>query len=647
MEQTMHQRTEQGRVLSADQIRTLIVLERVGGSVSLVAVMLIFVAYALVKRVRNVQNTFIVFASVSNVGASIACIISMDGLFRGKMSPLCQAQSFMFEMFMQSDPWWSLAMAVNVYLVFYMRFDPNCFKRWWWLYCIICYGGPFTIAMTLLFIRDESRGGPVYGEAELWCWVDREWDFIRIYTYYMLIWMCILGSIICYVLVGFCVFRSRNRLRSLSTTRSRDDREPKTSTSHSESTNGRREGFYGTVITEVQVTHSNAFTAPFTMEPKQARRPEGTHVSFEEPPDQVQPMPGQYYSSVTSTPAPRTPRPTASRRIAAAVAAAANKFVIDDPIKRAYLRTSLLFALSVLVTWIPSSLNRIHSWLAGGSPFEYHVSTAAVLPLQGLWNAVIFFITSWSSLSNWYRGAHEERWEEVHDNPHNSNNNKRVEDGTFRRVTRHDDLAADSDLEAYSGTAGSDYTVPPAYPPVEEPPSRAHRSRQKHMRDPQADRRGLQPRKRHQAIGDGGHEDARGEVAPEDDAGVHVDGGAAGHGDVGAGEGGGLGDERVRRGVERVEARGEKPDEEGYERQAEVAARERVDDAAELAEDVLDVEAEGEDADGDEGCRDGVVEEEGAGLELVGHAAVDAKRRHHGNGEEPRTQQEGPDALGK
>lgn len=94
----MHQRTEQGRVLSADQIRTLIVLERVGGSVSLVAVMLIFVAYALVKRVRNVQNTFIVFASVSNVGASIACIISMDGLFRGKMSPLCQAQSFMFEM---------------------------------------------------------------------------------------------------------------------------------------------------------------------------------------------------------------------------------------------------------------------------------------------------------------------------------------------------------------------------------------------------------------------------------------------------------------------------------------------------------------------------------------------------------------------
>lgn len=91
------------------------------------------------------------------------------------------------------------------------------------------------------------------------------------------------------------------------------------------------------------------------------------------------------------------------RRITSATNRTANKFVIDDPIKRAYLRTSFLFALSVLVTWIPSSLNRIHSWLVGTSPYEYHVATAAVLPLQGLWNAVIFFVTSGKPLREWYR----------------------------------------------------------------------------------------------------------------------------------------------------------------------------------------------------------------------------------------------------
>jgi hypothetical protein len=59
---------------------------------------------------------------------------------------------------------------------------------------------------------------------QLWCWVDGEWDYIRIYTYYMLIWICILGSIISYVLVGYCVFQSRNNLGSLST-KSQDGRE--------------------------------------------------------------------------------------------------------------------------------------------------------------------------------------------------------------------------------------------------------------------------------------------------------------------------------------------------------------------------------------------------------------------------------------
>ena len=81
-----------------DQVHTLKLMERIGGSISLLAVMFIFIAYALVPRARNVQNTFIVFASVSNVGASIASIIAFDGLEAGKGTALCQAQSFMFEM---------------------------------------------------------------------------------------------------------------------------------------------------------------------------------------------------------------------------------------------------------------------------------------------------------------------------------------------------------------------------------------------------------------------------------------------------------------------------------------------------------------------------------------------------------------------
>lgn len=55
-------------------------------------------------------------------------------------------------------------MAINVFLVFYFRTSPDSFRRWWWVYCLICYGGPFIIALSLLLIRG-SPNGLVYGDA--------------------------------------------------------------------------------------------------------------------------------------------------------------------------------------------------------------------------------------------------------------------------------------------------------------------------------------------------------------------------------------------------------------------------------------------------------------------------------------------------
>ena len=80
------------------QVTTLVVLERVGGSLSLVSVFLILVSYFLFPRLRTVPNTFIVFASVANAFSAIACIIAYDGIRLGQSSPLCQLQGFLLEM---------------------------------------------------------------------------------------------------------------------------------------------------------------------------------------------------------------------------------------------------------------------------------------------------------------------------------------------------------------------------------------------------------------------------------------------------------------------------------------------------------------------------------------------------------------------
>jgi hypothetical protein len=115
---------------------------------------------------------------------------------------------------MQSDPWWSFAMSVNVFLVFFCNVNHASFRKFTWLYCLVCYGGPLIPAVTLISIRGDPRG-PVFGNAALWCWIRPEWSVVRLYAYYIPIWICIFSSLLVYIAVGYRVFHHRNQLKNL------------------------------------------------------------------------------------------------------------------------------------------------------------------------------------------------------------------------------------------------------------------------------------------------------------------------------------------------------------------------------------------------------------------------------------------------
>lgn len=63
-----------------------------------------------------------------------------------------------------------------------------------------------------------------------------------------------------------------------------------------------------------------------------------------------------------------------------------------------YTKCAILFFTAMLVTWIPSSANRVYSVVHVNEislPLEY--MSAFVLPLQGFWNAIIYVVTSWKA----------------------------------------------------------------------------------------------------------------------------------------------------------------------------------------------------------------------------------------------------------
>jgi hypothetical protein len=71
-----------------------------------------------------------------------------------------------------------------------------------------------------------------------------------------------------------------------------------------------------------------------------------------------------------------------------------------------YAKVALLFFTAMLVTWIPSTANRVYSVVNPDyiSP-SLQFASAFVLPLQGFWNAVIYTTTSWRACRNFFSGS--------------------------------------------------------------------------------------------------------------------------------------------------------------------------------------------------------------------------------------------------
>ncbi|KAI2463082.1 hypothetical protein F4781DRAFT_146027 [Annulohypoxylon bovei var. microspora] len=391
--------------LTRQHIETIVVFERLGAALSVTGVLMIFIAYTFLKRIRSVPNTFIVFASFANLGASIACLMGYSGVLAGSNSNLCQAQAFMFELFMQSDPWWSFAMAVNVYMVFFFSANTNSFLRYWYAYFIVCYGVPFIPSIWLLVVRGGD-GQNVYGNATIWCWIDKDWSNLRIYTYYLPIWVCIILSTCIYVAVGYHVFKQRNQLRNLSL--SNPAREAPTVRDSGEKTLFANAAIMGSINREVvQVTTVNSSTAHPIDGPSSASTtapgnwfdgPPDDQSYFDGPSTPIS-SPNPYQTTVTQITADPPPREGLRARVQENFQRWRARFNHMDPVKMAYLRTSFVFAISVFVTWTPSSINRVHDLVyAESASFALNLASAVVLPLQGVWNAVIFFSTSWKPL---------------------------------------------------------------------------------------------------------------------------------------------------------------------------------------------------------------------------------------------------------
>jgi len=291
--------------------------------------------------------------------------------------------------FLPADALWNLAMAINVYMTIFRNYNAEQLKRLEWRYHVMAYGLPFVVALTYIFVETSARGR-IYGPATLWCWIDNDWAVLRVGLCYIPAWLCIIVALSIYIAAGRTIFIKRRQLRAFSC-----PARPQIIAVENPFTSFK--------TTEILVTSELA---------------EISHHDYSNMFDEVDdkgkpiskdPRLGQYTVTINSAPlsptktrpisSPRTPTTSRSDNVHLQFQQRKNRTAMEaNAAAWGYTKCAILFFVSLLVTWVPSSINRVYSLTHPGLisvPFTY--ASAVVLPLMGFWNFVIYVTTSWAA----------------------------------------------------------------------------------------------------------------------------------------------------------------------------------------------------------------------------------------------------------
>ncbi|KAL8989607.1 MAG: hypothetical protein Q9169_008323 [Polycauliona sp. 2 TL-2023] len=356
--------------LTQEQSLVMALTERIISSASVVGILFIILTYMFSSAFSKPINRLVFYASWGNLGLCIVALISMDGPDAGEDSALCQFQGFMAQLFLGVDAYWAFCMAVNIYLVFFRSYNTHQLQGLDHKYFIACYGFALIPSIVYLFIHTKDRG-KIYGGAVLWCWVSNEWNFLRIAVLYVFMWVAVLIAIVIYIMAGRDVWRKRDALKGFLNPFNEDP-------------------FATNVTMTTSVTITSESRKP-SLPNLEVREVDESHLDQNYDAYSVNIEIGQQRPELPQRPSrPAVFRIPAITRTAALSEENADAFL--------YARVAFLFFIALLITWVPSSVNRAHSLVHPEKiDFPLNFTSAIVFSSQGLLNCVVYMATSQSA----------------------------------------------------------------------------------------------------------------------------------------------------------------------------------------------------------------------------------------------------------
>lgn len=436
------------RQLTPSEIEAIEAVQRMSSVLSILGALFIIVTFLGSPRFHKPINRLAFYAAIANILCTVATSISRAGLAAGPGSALCNMQGLFIQTFLQSDALFIAFMALNVYLTVNRKFSSAQLRKLEPYYVGASFGLPLISGIVFLFVRSPGKG-PIYGDATLWCWISQEYDVLRLTTFYGPVWVIILITFILYIAAGKTVFRMRADLRQFD---ERHGHLPTQSTSQTELSSCAAPSGKSpmSAIQMTTVTHVDHVEKPepigctylagenepykYTVTIEATSRERHAHIRENEhefeaesvgdiehaPSDgeeQLVPGHGRSHSvgsATTSDSSTKKPSLTAAETTTAVPAAPASgnrralaanrKTMRANAAAWAYARCAFLFFVGLIITWVPSSTNRVYALIhPERQEFALYLTAALVLPAQGLWNFIIYLVTSWTSCKLMWR----------------------------------------------------------------------------------------------------------------------------------------------------------------------------------------------------------------------------------------------------
>ncbi|ORY09186.1 hypothetical protein BCR34DRAFT_602979 [Clohesyomyces aquaticus] len=413
--------------LTPDQMLALQISERTMSCMSLLGSLFIMGTFLRWHFFRKPINRLVFFASFGNVLSNVATLISTTAIpeaTRG-FSTLCEFQGTLIQWFMMADSLWVFCMALNVMLVFFRNYDSRQLRRLEKWYLLFSYGLPSIPAMVYV-ILDHTREKRVIGPATIWCWVSKEYDWMRITFFYGPVWIFIVCTMMIYIVTGHKIFKRRAQLRSFSKQPDNERAVPVINPFTAANINNIERK------TEVQVVTETIGSKYITTAPVGENDSRSSFSSTRNLSANMQALPAivstsSRFSRVnwgnsSRTTAERPPQQEQVPNSTYTVTVSAETNIVDEevaqpsftstgptgpPTRRSpamegntaawgYFKVAFLMFAALFIVWVPSTVNRVQQFVDKDHPiFALNLASALVLPLQGFWNAMVYMSTTW------------------------------------------------------------------------------------------------------------------------------------------------------------------------------------------------------------------------------------------------------------